>query len=245
MSAVGNAFKLIELVVANQAEGLSFTEILRDSGLPRSSAHRLLKDLSALNVLTYDPETKVYRGGFSLAALGASVTSSFDIRKNSRAALKAMHDDLGYVVTLSICGEGSGIYIDKIEDQDFGLRLHSEVGKSFPLHCTAMGKVHLAYGDAKLIERVIKLGLGAHTQKTITTPDALKAELQQVRAQGYAIDDEEISRGLTCIGAPIFGLNGEVIAALSLTAPSYIYEKGIPKRVIDAVRAYAQQASLA
>lgn len=244
MSAIGNAFKLIELVVANQAEGLNFTDILNDSGLPRSSAHRLLKELCALNVLTFDPETKTYKGGFSLAALGAHVTSNFDIRQNSRSALKAMHDDLGYVVTLSICGEERGIYIDKIESQDFGIRLHSEVGKSFPLHCTAMGKVHLAYGDATLVDRVINTGLAAHTQQTITSPDVLKVELQQVREQGYAIDDEEISRGLTCIGAPILGLEGEVIAALSLTAPSHIYENGIPKQVIEAIQAYARQASL-
>jgi len=244
MSSIGNAFKLIELVVANQAEGLSFTQILNDSALPRSSAHRLLKELSALNILTFDPETKTYRGGFPLAALGAQVTSSFDIRQNSRPALKDLHDSLGYVATLSICGEDSGIYIDKIEAQDFGLRLHSEVGKSFPLHCTAMGKIHLAYGDAALTDRVIKRGLEAHTQQTITSAKVLKAELKRIREQGYAIDDEEISRGLTCIGAPIFGLNGEVIAALSLTAPSHIYENGIPARIIETVQKHARQASL-
>jgi len=244
MSAIGNAFKLIELIVANQADGLTFTQILTDSGLPRSSVHRLLKELTALNVLTYDAETKSYRGGFSLAALGASVTSSFDIRQSSRPALKALHDQLGYVVTLSICGEDSGIYIDKIEAQDFSLRLHSEIGKSFPLHCTAMGKIHLAYGDQTLLQRVIDLGLEAHTQQTITEPDILRTELGRVKAQGYAIDDEEISRGLTCIGAPIFGLNGEIIAALSLTAPSHIYETGIPDATLQTVLQHAQQASL-
>ena len=244
MSAIGNAFKLIELIVANQADGLTFTQILTDSGLPRSSVHRLLKELTALNVLTYDAETKSYRGGFSLAALGANVTSSFDIRQSSRPALKALHDQLGYVVTLSICGEDSGIYIDKIEAQDFSLRLHSEIGKSFPLHCTAMGKIHLAYGDQTLLQRVIDLGLEAHTQQTITEPDILRTELGRVKAQGYAIDDEEISRGLTCIGAPIFGLNGEIIAALSLTAPSHIYETGIPDATLQTVLQHAQQASL-
>lgn len=244
MSSIRNAFNLIELVVAEQAKGLTFTEILNRSALPRSSAHRLVKELTALGVLTYEPETKTYRGGFSLAALGAQVTSNLDIRQSCRPALKALHDTLGNVVTLSICGEDNGVYIDKIEPQDFGLRLHSEIGKSFPLHCTAMGKVHLAHGPETLRARILSGHLEAHTEATITKADDLLEELTRVRAQGYAIDDEEISRGLTCIGAPIFGLNGEVIAALSLTAPSHIYENGIPAQIIETVQDHARQASL-
>ena len=244
MSSLANAFNIIEHVVAEQANGVNFTQILTRTHLPRSSAHRLVKELTALGVLTYEPETKTYRGGFSLAALGAQVTSNLDIRQACRPALKALHDSAGNVVTLSICGEDCGIYIDKIEPQDFGLRLHSEIGKSFPLHCTAMGKVHLAYGAESLRARVLSAKLEAHTESTITTADALLAELERVRAQGYAIDDEEISRGLTCIGAPIFGLGGEIIAAMSLTAPSYIYENGIPDSTIQTVLEHARQASL-
>jgi len=216
LSSLGNAFNIIERVVEHQADGLSFTQILERSGLPRSSAHRLLKELTALNILNYEAETKTYRGGFSLAALGAQVTSNFDVRQNSRPALKALHDALGYVVTLSICGEDSGIYIDKIEARDFGIRLHSEIGKSFPLHCTAMGKIHLAFGPENLREQVLKSDLESFTEQTITTSAKLQSELKRVRRQGYAIDDEEISRGLTCIAAPIYGISGDVIAALSL-----------------------------
>lgn len=244
MSSVANAFNIIEQVVAEQANGLNFTQILKRSNLPRSSAHRLLKELTSLGVLTYEPETKIYRGGFSLAALGAQVTSNLDIRQSCRPALKALHDTLGNVVTLSICGEDSGIYIDKIEASDFVLRLHSEIGKSFPLHCTAMGKVHLAHGSEALWSRALAGGLEAHTEATITKPAELLAELERVRLQGYAIDDEEISRGLTCIGAPVFGMNGKVIAAMSLTAPSHVYEAGIPDAVIQTVLEHARQASL-
>jgi len=244
MSSVGHVFNIIEKVVAHQSEGLSFTQILDLTKLPRSSAHRLLKELTALNILSYEAETKTYRGGFPLAHYGAQVTSNVDIRQTSRAALKALHDALGYVVTLSICSEETGIYIDKIEARDFGIRLHSEIGKSFPLHCTAMGKIHLAYGDKALRDRILKSELEAFTEQTITTAKTLTAELERVRMQGYAIDDQEISRGLTCIGAPIYGIGGQVIAALSLTAPSHIYENGIPDYVIDAVRDHAAQASL-
>jgi DNA-binding IclR family transcriptional regulator len=244
MSSLANAFNIIDLIVSQQSDGMTFTQVLEESGLPRSSAHRLLKELTALKVLSYDIETKTYRGGLSLAALGAQVTANLDIRQHSRPALKALQAALGNVVTLSICGEDSGIYIDKIEPRDFGLRLHSEIGKSFPLHCTAMGKVHLAYGNDALRKRVTARPLERFTEQTITEPKALAKELDHVRSQGYAIDDEEISRGLTCIGAPIFGQDGTVIAALSLTAPSHIYEGGIPAQVIETIKTYAKQASL-
>jgi len=108
-----------------------------------------------------------------------------------------------------------------------------------------MGKVHLAYGDKALRNRVTSRRLDKFTERTITDPDALAKELENVRMQGYAIDDEEISRGLTCIGAPIFDSNGAVIAALSLTAPSYNYEGGIPAQIIETIKAHARQASLA
>ena len=244
MSSLANAFNIIEHVVREQASGLSFTQILIRTNLPRSSAHRLVKELRALKMLTYEPETKTYRGGFSLAALGAQITSNLDIRQTCRPALKALQNALGNVATLSICDQETGIYIDKIEPSDFGLRLHSEIGKSFPLHCTAMGKIHLAHGSEALRARVLAGTLEAHTESTITEPKALLSELETVRRQGYAIDDEEISRGLTCIGAPIFGLSGEVIAAMSLTAPSHVYENGIPDEIIETIRYYAAQASL-
>ena len=244
MSTLASGFKIIEAVVAQQANGLTFTEILTRTELPRSSAHRLVKELTALGLLSYDTETKTYRGSFSLAAIGAQVTSNLDIRQTCRPAMKALQETLGYVVTLSICGEESGIYIDKIEPQDFGLRLHSEIGKSFPLQCTAMGKIHLAFGTDSLRRAVLDKRLDAFTETTITDPEILRKALDQVRAQGYAIDDEEISRGLTCIGAPIFGLNGEVIAAMSLTAPSHVYENGIADDVIQTILDHAKQASL-
>jgi len=149
-------------------------------------------ELNSLFGIIFDTETKTYRGGLSLAALGAQITHNLDIRQHSRPALKA-----------------------------------------------------LAYGDDPLRNRVTSRRLEKFTERTITDPDALAKELEHVRAQGYAIDDEEISRGLTCIGAPIFDSSGAVIAALSLTAPSYNYEGGIPPQIIETIKAHAQQASLA
>lgn len=244
MSSLAHAFTIINIVTTEQSAGLTFSQILSQSELARSTLHRQLKQLTALNVLSYDAETKMYRGGLALAKLGARVTASFDVRTNSRPALKGLHNALGYVVTLGICGDAEGVYIDKIEAQDFGLRLHSEIGKPFPLHCTAMGKVILTYSEPDLTDRVIASGLDAFTDNTITTAEKLKQALRRVREQGYAKDDEEISRGLMCLSAPIFGLQGEIIAALSFTAPKHIFKGEMSKDAINVIKHFAKQASL-
>ena len=127
----------------------------------------------------------------------------------------------GAVATLGIRDGEQGIYIDKIEPTDFVIRLHSEVGKSFPLHCTAMGKVLLAHSDNATTKRVTKRKLESYTQITITDGKALREELKAVVANGYAVDREEITRGLVCVAAPVYGVDGSVAAAMSCTISSF------------------------
>ena len=157
--------------------------------------------------------------------------------------MRALHEETGHVVTLGILGEDVGIYIDKIEARDFGIRLHSEVGKSFPLHCTGMGKVLLASAPPELRQRVLRRKLEALTDKTITDPRKLRTELKEVREQGYAIDHEEITRGLMCVAAPVFGVAGEVAGAMSCTFPRYLFDERGMDTEIEALLRHARAAS--
>lgn len=235
MSAVANAILLISKVVEHQAEGLTFTALNEGSGIPQGSAHRIVKELVDLRVLDYDPQRKTYRGGLMLASIGAQVLSHYDLRKASRQSLESLHSELGNVVTLGIRDGLTGIYIDKIEAAGMGLRLHSEIGKTFPLHCTAMGKVLLAFDDEKYQRQIMKTKLQALTPKTITDPAQLKAALTEIAKCGYAIDDEEITRGLICTAAPIFGVDGTVAGALSYTCQKHIFAEQGQARIIEKV----------
>ena len=149
MSALSKGFKILEAVTAD-ADGLSFSEVVSRTDIPKASAHRLLRELVDLSALDFDEATRTYRGGLLLAGLGASVTASYDVRRVVRPHLEALHVQTGSVVTVGIRDGDVGIYIDKIEPTGFGIRLHSEVGKRFPLHCTAMGKVLLAHSDSSV-----------------------------------------------------------------------------------------------
>ncbi len=220
VSALVKGIRILETVTASGA-GLSFSQIIEETGLPKGSAHRLLKELVTLSALQYDAETRRYRGGLLLATMGASVTQNYDVRRIARSHLEALHESTGSVATLGIRDGEKGIYIDKIEPADFVIRLHSEIGKSFPLHCTAMGKVLLAHSDAETVARVTRRKLRAYTENTITDRSRLRAELDTVLQSGHAIDREEITRGLFCVAAPIRSAGGHVNAAMSCTISSF------------------------
>lgn len=243
MSAISNAILLIQAAVEHQGDGVNFTALNQDTGIPQGSAHRIVKELVDLRILDYDPVRKTYRGGLKLASLGAQVLSHYDIRTTARQSLETLHRQLGSVVTLGIRNGTNGIYLDKIESDDMGLRLHSEIGKTFPLHCTAMGKVLLAFADEGVQAKVWKKKLPALTPNTITDAAALRQALIEVKQNGYAIDNEEITRGLICTAAPIFGLEGSIVGALSFTCQKYIYEEQGPDKIIAKTIKAAESAS--
>ncbi len=243
MSAIQNGFQIVDVVVAAGGDGLSFSRIVEQTGLPKASVHRLLKDLVGVSALTFEPATRRYRGGLQLARLGAELLADYDIRRIVHPHLVALHEQTGHVATLGILGSEAGIYIDKIEGRDFGIRLHSEIGKPFPLHCTAMGKVLLAGAPSAVQRTLTSRKLDGFTDNTIRNGRALRRELERVATDGYAVDHEEITRGLMCVAAPVLDAHGRTAGALSCTFPSYVFhEQGIA-REIDAVRRYARAAS--
>ena len=243
MSSVSRAFDIIAAVAESGSRGLPFARIVEKTGVPKASAHRLLRELADISVLSFDPATRNYRGGILLARLGAGVTIDYDLRSIARPHLEALQQETGHVATLGIRNDDEGVYVDKIEPTDFGIRLHSEVGKAFPLHCTAMGKVLLAHAPADDVRRIVKRKLRAFTKHTITDARALRAELDRVRDVGYALDCEEITRGLMCVAAPVFDAQGGIAGAMSCTFQSYVNaDRGIESE-IDAVLRHAAAAS--
>lgn len=242
MSALTRGFRILEATTATNG-GLTFSEIVEATGLAKGTAHRLLQELVDLAALSYDDATRHYEGGLALAMLGASVTANYDIRRIARPFLEELHQATGSVTTLGIRNGLSGTYIDKVEPSSLIVRLHSEIGKSFPLHCTAMGKVLLAHSDSATISKVTRRRLEQYTANTITDGKQLRAELQDVLAQGYAVDNEEITRGLICIAAPITGLDQQVNAAMSCTLSSFDTTPELVERIATQVVEAASLAS--
>jgi DNA-binding IclR family transcriptional regulator len=239
MSPLSKVFSIIENVVAKQDRGVTYSEILAVLDLPKSSVHRILKDLTELGYLNFNPETKKYFGSLRLAALGAEVMSNFQLREHVRPYLLDLHSATEHTTNLGILDGVMGVFVDKIESKDFGIKLFSEIGKTFPLHCTGLGKTLLAFSSNDVVSKLLKAPFEAMTEKTITDPDVFKRELALIKQQGYARDNEEITRGIICVAAPIFGLNREMIGAISLTFPAYINDDRGIEPEIEAIKEYS------
>lgn len=243
MNPLHKVFTVLETVVARQDKGLTYSEILAALHLPKSSVHRILKELTELGYLTFNPETKRYFGSLRLASLGAEVMSHFQLRDHVRPHLLALHRETDHTTNLGVLDGDRGVFADKLESKDFGIKLFSEIGKPFPLHCTGLGKVLLAFSPGETLKRLIQTPLEALTEKTITDPLELERELASIRRQGYALDNEEITRGILCLAAPIFGFGDGLVGAVSITFPSYVNnDRGIAPE-IAALKKYADLIS--
>ena len=209
--------------------------------MPKSSVHRILKDLTAIDYISFDPESKRYYGSLRIAKLGAEVIANFQLRKHIRPYLERLHSETNFTSNLAILDGITGVFVDKIENSDFGIKLFSELGKTFPLYCTGLGKVFLAFSPQSLLDTLLQHPLKPITERTITDPNELRNELSLIRKRGYAIDDEEITRGIVCVSAPVFNHQHEIIAAISITFPTYINNE--KERLEQAISALARHAT--
>jgi DNA-binding IclR family transcriptional regulator len=243
MSTLQKAVTIIETVVSRQAAGMTFAEIVVATGAPKASAHRILKELVGIGVLSFSQHTARYRGSLKLASFGCEVTANLDLRTLGHSHLQALHEATHHTATLAIRDGDDGVYVDKIETQEYGIKLFSEVGKRFPLHCTALGKVLLAFAGEDDRERILARPLRAITAKTIVAPVDLRRELAAVRQDRVALDREEMTRGVMCVAAPVFGSADNVVGAVSVAFPSYINSDRSIDPEIEAVRRHASAIS--
>ncbi len=243
MNPLNKVFSIIETIASRQDKGVTYSEIVAALNLPKSTVHRILKDLTELGYLNFNPESKRYFCSLRLAAIGAEVMSHFQLRDHVRPNLLELHREADHTANLAVLDGTTGVFVDKIESKDFGIKLFSEIGKTFPLHCTGLGKALLAFSSKDTLEKLLETPLKAITEKTIIDPEEFKRELALIRKRGYALDNEEITRGIMCIAAPVFGFNGDLVCAISITFPAYIKDDRGIESEIAAIKKYADLIS--
>jgi DNA-binding IclR family transcriptional regulator len=174
MKPLEKIFAVLEAVIAHQENGLTFAGTVASTALPKASVHRILKGMTELGYLIFDSKTKRYCGALKLAALGAEVTSNFDFRKLVHPQLIRLQQETNHTSNMAIKNGSDGVCMDKIESQDYGIKLILNIGNSFPLYCTALGKVLLAYSPRSEADRILSKKLKSYTENTITDPLKLK-----------------------------------------------------------------------
>ncbi len=213
------AFGLLETIAALD-HAPTLAELTETANLPKPTLHRWLSMLEGAELIRRLPDGRRYE----LAARATSL--AFAILSNSSGSIQRHQIIQGVVRKLSeSCNftvlQGSEVvYLDRVE-ATLPLRVAFQKGSRVPAHCSASGKLFLALMPSARRERLLStLPLDRHTTNTLTDAGALRAELQRIRGQGYAFDDEEFLSGLFCIAVPIKDRTGrECIAALALQAP--------------------------
>lgn len=224
----------------------SLTELTTTTGLNKTSVFRLATTLEEAGFLLRDPETKRYRPGIKILQLGFTAISSLDLRQIAHPYLEQLSQQVDETVSLSVLDGLDVIYIDRVRNRQIvGVVLG--MGSRLPAHCASMGKAMLAHLPADELEhRLENTKLLSRTANSITTHQALKDELQRVREQGYAINNEELEAGLRAVAAPIWNHNQQVIAAINITGSgAKISVERMTGELAQAVRQMAMQISRA
>jgi DNA-binding IclR family transcriptional regulator len=207
-------------ILAKSRAGLSLSQVTRQLELPKSSVHCLLRTFEKAGYVYRDAACGKYRVSLSICELARQALQGIGLRDQARNSLRTLAERTGFTVHLAVLEQGSCVLIDKVTPPGVS-RTATWVGKQLALHCTAVGKTLLAFLPDRDAEQLIaNQGLIRYNDNTICSTRQLKQELQQIRMRGFALDDEEEEIGVRCIGAPIFNVNREAVAALSIVGDS-------------------------
>lgn len=200
---------------------LGIATLAAELHMSRSTTHRYASTLVALGYLEQD-QSRRYRLAPRVADFGMAMLGSMPLREHARGPLSDLREKTGRTVSLAVLDRDEVRYVEHLRgwrrgqhavDLDIGL------GARAPAHCTAMGKVLLAgLPEAERARLIQELELVRRGPNSITSKRALRAELEQVRAEGFAIADEELAPGVCTIAVPVFAPNGEVVAAIGVPA---------------------------
>jgi len=202
---------------------LGIADIADKLGMSRSTTHRYVITLVALGYLEQGASRK-YRLGLRVTDLGMSALNSTGLREHSRPYLEELRQRTSYTVNLAVLDGPEILYVDRARSYRRGqnqidLGLHP--GSRLPAYCTAMGKLLLAYlPEQEQREMIAEMKLTRRGPNSITSKKALREELEQVREESFAVNDEELAEGLHSISAPVRSESREVVAAVNMAAHS-------------------------
>jgi IclR family acetate operon transcriptional repressor len=193
---------------------ISLSELSRRAGLPKSTTHRLLKELSTWGVVEFTSDGVAL--GMRMFELGNLVARQRDLRDVAEPTLNQLHRDTGLTVHMAILDDLEVVYIDKLSAVN-APPLPSRFGGRMPAYCTGVGKVLLAFADAETIERAAAARGRRRTPRSLVMSGMLFRELAAIRAERLAFDREESTVGVACMAVPIFDELGGAVAAISVS----------------------------
>ena len=238
---------LIEAFADLDGVAASLNELARRTGLSPSTAHRLLATLQAEGYVTREADTSRYVLGHRIAGAAATLQQrTSHLRSLAKPHLESIAQATGETTNLVMLDGSWSVYVDKVEGTH-ALRMAMRIGTVFPAYTSASAKAILAYqpDDSHIAEIFAGQPPRKLCKNTIVTAQAFKAGMRAVRAKGFAIENEELEQGVSCIAAPILGPDGTALAAISVPGPTPRIMAPNPDRIGLLVRRHAGEVSAA
>ena len=218
VQSVDRAVAILEILARDGEAGV--TEVARELDVHKSTASRLLAALDRRELVAQDTARGKFRLGVGIVRLAGAVSRKLDLVQESRPVCRALAQQVGETVNLAILSGRDALYLDQVAGPA-ALSPHNWAGQRIPLHATSDGKVLLAYlSEAERKERLAP-PLARFTDRTITAAAEFGDLLAEVRRRGFATAVEELEAGLTAIAAPVRNAEGNVIASISASGPSF------------------------
>lgn len=215
-------------LVSRKPEGITLDEICGKLKLPKTSAYDIVTTLAEMGMVHVDRgQRQRYTIGLTAYRIGINYTNNLDFISVTEPELKAFAKEVGKTVFFGVRSDHDVVYICKAEPEN-PIITTATVGSKNPMHCTSLGKAILAFSDQETLDQVLpRLKFTRKTGQTILDRDTFLGELEKVKEQGYALDARELEEHMECVGAPVFGSDGSVIGAISVSSlyqPSEDYE---------------------
>ena len=244
LQTVDRTLRLLTAFPKDRAE-VSLSELSAVTGIGPSMVHRMLYTLQRHGFVSQAPASRRYSLGLRLFELGRLVADNLEIRQKALPIMRRVSEQTGESVVLMVHSDGEAVCVEGVENQQSQFRYNAPVGQRYPLHAGAGGKVLLAFQSAETIEAILRRPLPRYTDRTVTDPDHLRAELAEIRKLGYAVNHGAVTVGVTAIGAPIKDHTGAVAAAMTLVGPAFLLTAdralALTPVVVDAARGISHE----
>ncbi len=219
IQSLDRALDVLDLLAAHT--GLTLSEIATKLDQSPATMHRVLATLEARDVVEMDAQTQSWHIGAAAYRLGSAFLHRSGVVERSRPAMRRLMEQTGETSNLGIEMHGNVMFISQIETSET-IRAFFPPGTISPMHASGIGKALLShYAEDRMTQFLTGRTLESFTEKTITSPGALKEDLRLARQQGWAFDDEEKTTGMRCVAAPILDIYGDAIAGISVSGPTH------------------------
>ena len=241
VAAVLKVFAILQALSERSETGIS--ELSVRLAMPKATVYRFLQTMMTLGYVRQQADSERYGLSMKAFELGAKALHYPDLVDLAKHHMQMLADKTGETVHLGTLIDSEIIYVHKI-DSRHTLGMYSKVGRRAPLHCTAIGKVLLAWEHPERRDRILD---GAEFKrfrdKTIVERGPYLAELERVRAQGYGEDREEFDDHIRCLGIPIFDRLNQPIAGMSISFPTFRYDEEKAPEIIAMLTAASRDIS--